>query len=344
MKKLIFASVIFAVLITLAACGRSDMMNDDVPNQEVDWEWEQEQDNSYNPNYSKEGKDKPFIDYASYDDYGEWSCDRMWVRKTEKTWDSVTEYLGYIDTNGNPVGEWHPVADRDDSDNFRNLSDAWMYMDNPPNGIHSYEYAYDFKGGFAVNHIGTYQDSGGTYTATYCPILEVTNKNGEIVHRFLPIGYSASDIYDAIKYEFSFVNYLPVFYSGTTAKYSEDGSYLGETTAMYMLLPSGDDITEVLIEGSTGENGWYDTDHFWYDMNNRAFIGDYCSMISGGSAYLFDKTGKTVFEIEFDYKITKLYADDETVYMCFIGADNETTYCVEMDFEGNWLTEPTVSE
>lgn len=41
------------------------------------------------------------------------------------------------------------------------------------------------------------------------------------------------------------------------------------------------------------------------------------------------------------WEITKLYAKEDIVYMHFIGADKETSYCVEMDFDGNWLTEPT---
>ena len=60
----------------------------------------------------------------------------------------------------------------------------------------------------------------------------------------------------------------------------------------------------------------------------------------GDRAYLFDKDGKTAFQVEFDYRITKLYANDDMVYMQFIGADEDTTYEVEMDWQGNWLKEP----
>lgn len=348
MKKKTLAALLAALMLfSLAGCGNSGHipgdnppMMEDIPNQEVDWEWEAKQDEAYNPNYSKEDKNKPFIDYASFDDYGEWSCDRMWVRKTEKTWDSVAEYFGYLDRDGNLVGEWHPVKqDWSDEYNYRDLQEAYMALEQP--GISEWEFCRDFVGGFALNSIGTYQDSDGMYTAAYCPMFEIVNKNGEIVHSFIPLDY-AGDWASALKYEFNFVNYLPIFYASTAAVWKADGSYAGEAPAMYIIFPEGDDVREVLIEGSTGESGFYNVRHFYSDFSNREFINGYCAMISsfGDRAYLFDKDGKTAFQVEFDYRITKLYANDDMVYMQFIGADEDTTYEVEMDWQGNWLKEP----
>lgn len=93
------------MLLSLVGCSGKDSLpeggiapDEDILNQGI-----------YDPDYSKDGEDEPSIDYAAYDDYGEWSCDRIWVRKTEKTWDSVAEYFGYLDRDGNLVGDWHPV-------------------------------------------------------------------------------------------------------------------------------------------------------------------------------------------------------------------------------------------
>lgn len=343
MKEKLLAGLLSALmLLSLVGCGGKDSLPEggvapyeDIPDQKIT-------ETEYDPNYSKEGKNKPFIDYAVYDDYGEWCCDRMWVRKTEKTWDSVAEYFGYLDRDGSLVGEWHPVKqDLTAEYNYRDLQEAYAALDQP--GISEWEFCRDFVGGFALNSIGTYQDSDGMYTATYCPMLEIVNRNGEIVHSFIPLDYAGPDKYSALKYEFNFVNYLPIFYASTAAVWNADGSYAGESPAMYIIFPEDDDVREVLIEGSTGEKGFYNVDHFYYELSNREFINGYCSMISsiGDRAYLFDENGKTVFEVEFDYRITKLYAKDDIVYMHFIGADKETSYCVEMDFDGNWLTEPT---
>ena len=335
-------------LMMLAGCARrghlpgdNPPMMEEIPNQEIDPEWEAKQEETYNPHYTKDSRNKPFIDYASFDDYGEWSCDRLWVKKTEATWDSVAEYYGYIDTEGNLVGEWHPVnQDISDQSNYRDLNMAYDALMNDE--LHGWDYCRDFVGGFAINPIGTYQDSAGMYTATYCPMLEIVNKNGEVVHSFLPLEY-ARDKSTSMKYEFNFVNYMPIFYVSTAAAWNADGSYAGEVPAMYIIFPEGNDVREVRIEGSYGEGGFYNVDHFMNDLGNRMFVNGYCSMIDwdGSRAYLFDENGKTVFWYEFDYRITQLYVNDEVVSMYFIGADGKTTYCVDMDFNGNWLNEPT---
>jgi len=344
-RRLILILLAAIGILMIAGCARrghlpgdnppmmEEIPNQEITDQEIHDEWEEY-------NYSKEGKNKPFIPYASFDDYGEWSCDRLWVKKTEKTWDNVGEYYGYIDTEGNLVGEYHPVKQNtSDQYNYRDLNLAYeALMDGE---LHEWEFCRDFVGGFAINSIGTYQDSDGMYTATYCPMLEIVNKDGEVVHSFIPLDY-AGDWSTALKYEFNFINYMPIFYVSTTANWTADGTYAGEIPAMYIIFPMGDQVREVRIEGSYGEEGFYNVDHFLNNLENRMFKNGYCSMIDwdGKRAYLFDENGETVFWYEFDYSITSLYADDDVVYMYFIGADNETTYCVEMDFEGNWLNEP----
>ena len=313
-------------------------MMEDIPNQEIDPEWEAQQEEAYNPHYSKEDKNKPFIEYASFDEYGEWSEGFMWVRRTEKSWDKVTEYIGYIDQEGNVVGGWHEFVERSDKDNFRDIQDAYAYLDAMEDEVAplSSRSLWDFQGGFAVKRIQTYQEGDYYATADYYPLLQVMNTKGETVFSFLPLAYHYTSSFER---EFSFVNGLPIFYASTTAVWDGD-RYLGETPAMYVIFPEGDTVRQVLIEGSVGEEGFYDADYFDYDLNNRRFINGYCAMIDWDRAYLFDEEGKTAFEIEFKYRIEKLYAEGDSVFMRFIGADEETTYEVEMDWQGNWLNEP----
>ena len=346
MKKKILATLLAALMLfSLVGCGNSGHipgdnppMMEDIPNQEIDPEWEAQQEEAYNPHYSKEDKNKPFIEYASFDEYGEWSEGFMWVRRTEKSWDKVTEYIGYIDQEGNVVGGWHEIVERSDKDNFRDIQDAYAYLDAMEDEVAplSSRSLWDFQGGFAVKRIQTYQEGDYYATADYYPLLQVMNTKGETVFSFLPLAYHYTSSFER---DFSFVNGLPIFYASTTAVWDGD-RYLGETPAMYVIFPEGDTVRQVLIEGSVGEEGFYDADYFDYDLNNRRFINGYCAMIDWDRAYLFDEEGKTAFEIEFKYRIEKLYAEGDSVFMRFIGADEETTYEVEMDWQGNWLNEP----
>ena len=105
MKKKLLAGLLSALtILSLASCGNSGFSSgeyspetEDVPNQEIDPEWEAEQEQIYE--YG--------IDLSMYDDHGEWSNGRMWVHRTDSDWDHSEGYYAYIDTEGNVVGEWH---------------------------------------------------------------------------------------------------------------------------------------------------------------------------------------------------------------------------------------------
>ena len=59
---------------------------------------------------------------------------------------------------------------------------------------------------------------------------------------------------------------------------------------------------------------------------------------------LIAENGDHVMECEMDYEVTKLIpsAGEETVKVYFVGADDRE-YVVEMDFDGNWLTDPELA-
>lgn len=310
MKKLVFISVIFAVLIMLTACG-----GDDVPNQEVDWEWEQEQANDYNPNYSKEGKDKPLIDYASYDDYGEWSRDRMWVHKTEESWDAVKSYYGYIDLEGNLVGEWHEEKTNDNSFEYEefidyNLSTApWLIPG-------------DFQGKYAVILCGRY---GSTASGSYVEVIDI---QGNSIARFAPYFGTYSYKTDELMLN-DFAEKLSngvLFWDRDMFEVSMSWIENGQ---FYEKELEGNFMSALDIQEKT--NGYYP--YWYYNSNsNRSNFG------------LIAENGDNVFENKIDYEVTKLVpsAEAETVSVYFIGVD-EREYVVEMDFDGNWLTEPTIA-
>lgn len=77
-------------------------------------------------------------------------------------------------------------------------------------------------------------------------------------------------------------------------------------------------------------NGYYP--HWYYNSSGK------------WSHYgLIAPNGDHVFGGKMEYEVTKLVpsAENETVSVYFIGADGRE-YVVEMDFGGNWLTEPTL--
>lgn len=344
MKKLIFASVIFAVLITLAACGRSDMMNDDVPNQEVDWEWEQEQDNNYNPNYSKEGKDKPFIDYASYDDYGEWSNGRMWVHRTDSGWDHSEGYYAYIDTEGNVVGDWHSdqswicpqpfVCDRTAVYRGSDLDDTPMRNDG------HYEKAYydviDLQGEVRYSFV-TYVNPNFFEAPTNTEQLR-TNKS--ILHNFDENGYLYYKVHTDVN------------------GYSNGGD-VDTWPKTHLLIPD----TSGFLRDIEFEPYIWDTYQHWtmivdYDLDAFApqYVNGYLryenTYTANGQRFIdfiyFDQNGKiaiNVMDYMGSYTPTALsdVRDDQTFSVTFRGKDGEE-YQIDMDFEGNWLTEPTLAE
>ena len=144
-----------------------------------------------NSNRSDNKNGIPDVDLSMYSDHGEWSCGRIWVKKTEESWDSSNTYVGYLDENGNLVGEWHSVS-------------AWP----KPN---------DFANDFAFVGTGEYEYSWNSSTIVS---YDVINLKGEIVFTIECI--AGSDGYeDAAVKQFNshgYAFYIEGYYKDTYVK------------------------------------------------------------------------------------------------------------------------------
>lgn len=111
-----------------------------------------------------------------YDDYGEWSCGRIWVKKTEAIWDSSQSYYGYLDDKGNLIGDWHLVQDRDNSyADYHNKED----YDNSDTTM--WKKPYDFKNNYAFilkAHIRHDNNLMGGYGGS---CFDIININGDVI-------------------------------------------------------------------------------------------------------------------------------------------------------------------
>lgn len=314
MKKLILAGLLAVLMVfSFTACGGKNSLPEggiapyeDIPNQEIDPEWEAEQDQKYD-------QEQYGIDLSMYDDHGEWSYDRMWVHKTEESWDAVKGYYGYIDREGNLVGEWHEEKTNDND--FEHAEFIDYDLKTAPWWVPG-----DFQGEYAVIRCGSY---GSTASGAY---VEVIDQQGASIARFDPY-------FGVYSYK---TNELMV--NDFAEKLSNDVLFWDR------------DMFEVAM--SWIENGQYHekdvegnlfSAHAVQDKINGYYPHLY-SYDGESDLGLINENGDIVFEYEMDYEVTELIpsAESETVSVYFIGVDGRE-YVVEMDFDGNWLTEPTIA-
>ncbi len=317
MKTKILSILLAALMmLSLASCGSISFIPgdnppemEDIPNQEIDPEWEAEQEKKYD-------QEQYGLDLSMYDSHGEWSCDRMWVHKTEESWDAVKGYYGYINREGNLIGEWHEELTNDNRfgyDEFLNCDLSTAPWKTPG----------DFQGEYAVVLCQRY---GSTSEGSY---VEVIDTEGNSIARFAPYFGTYSYKTDEMMLN-DFAEKLSegaLFWDADMFEVSmswiENGQY-------YEKALDGDFFSALSIQEKS--NGHYP---YWY----------YDSYDKSSEFSLIDENGNVVFESEMDYEVTELIpsAEAETVSVYFIGVD-ERKYVVDMDFEGNWLTEPVKAE
>ena len=313
MKKKTLAALLAALMLfSLAGCGNSGHipgdnppMMEDIPNQEIDPEWEAEQEKKYD-------MEQYGLDLSAYDAHGEWSYDRMWVHKTEESWDAVKGYYGYIDREGNLVGEWHEEKTNDNS--FENEEFLSYELETAPWLVPG-----DFQGGYAVILCA---GSGSTVASAR---VEVIDTQGNSVGRFVPDFGTYSYRTDELM-----VNDFAQKLSEEVLFWDRDMfdvcmSWI-ESGQFYTRELEGDYMCALDIQDQI--NGYYP--HWYYnDSGKWSYYG------------LIAENGDHVFGGKMDYEVTKLVpsANDETVSVFFIGVDGRE-YEVVMDFDGNWLAEP----
>lgn len=311
-KKMLNALLAALMLLTLAACGnRGTIPGDnppefeDIPNQEIDPEWEAEQEQKYK-------QEQYGLDLSMYDAHGEWSYDRMWVHKTEESWDAVKGYYGYIDREGNLVGEWHEETTFDNA--FEDEDFLSYELKTAP-----WKVPGDFQGEYAVV---LYSGSGSTVSSA---CVEIVDMQGNSIGRFAPdfttYSYKSNELMVN-----DFARKLTeevLFWDGD--KFEVCMSWI-ENGQFYTRELEGDYLCALDIQDQI--NGYYP--HWYYnDIGKWSYYG------------LIAENGDHVFGGKMDYEVTNVIpsAEGETVSVYFIGAD-EREYEVVMDFDGNWLADP----
>ena len=324
MKKKALAVLLTALMIlSLASCGNSGSIPgdnppefEDIPNQEIDPEWEAEQEQKYE-------QEQYGLDLSMYDDHGEWSYDRMWVRKTEESWDAVKGYYGYIDREGNLIGEWHEERTNDNS--FRNEEFLSYELETAP-----WRVPGDFQGEYAV----VLCNGSGSTVSSAC--VEVVDMQGNSVGRFAP---------DFRTYSYKTDELMLKDFAG---KLNEDvlffdyDDFLEDDNIHMMWIENG-----TLCESVVKTNAW---SAYWIqDLTNGyyPFLYYYKAHYNPSDDDcrfgLIDQNGVEVFYKEWQYEVKEITPlENRTVAIEFIGID-ENKYTAVMDFDGNWVEEPTLA-
>lgn len=319
MKKRLFSMILAVLMMFLVtACGGKDSLPEggiapyeDITNQEYDPAWEAEQEQKYE-------MDAYGLDLSMYDDHGEWSFDRMWVHKTEESWDAMKSYYGYIDRDGNLVGEWHEETT---FENFYEADQDDVFVDYVVQTA-PWKVLGDFQGEYAVVLCS---GSGDTVSTAYLEIIDLQgNSIGRFIADFGTYSYRTNEL---MVNEFAKrLCYDKLFWDQdmfeVCMSWIEDGNY-------YTKVLDGEYMCALDIHDMV--NGYYP--HWFYnDISNTSYYG------------LIASNGDHVLGGEMDYEVKGLVpsATEETVDLYFIGVDGRE-YVVVMDFDGNWLAEPTLA-
>ena len=228
---------------------------------------------------------EPAVDLSAYEKHGNWSCGRIWVQKTDSTWDSSQTVCGYLDEKGQLVGRWHSI-------------DEWKYpMDYVNNyalvGIEAKFYAANLKPIIAMEVIDyngntiasldvhshyngnmNYYKSGditqfNTYGYAFCEtaVHEDTYVRSSGYCMIGPDGKvtkldSQMDIYSLDDFQgyFSegYMYYSNKYYFNTSGKLMLDFSdglerYFGQKYSIITLYPIEDGLAKVVFEGKDGK-------------------------------------------------------------------------------------------
>lgn len=337
MKKKLLAGLLSALtILSLAACGNGGFRSgeyppetEDVPNQEIDPEWEAEQEQIYE--YG--------IDLSMYDDHGEWSNGRMWVHRTDSDWDHSEGYYAYIDTEGNVVGEWHSDQSWICPQPFvsdRTLVYLGSDLDDTPMRDSGYcEKAYyaviDLQGnvqyGFVTYLSWPFQEaSTNTEQLRSNPALHKFDENGYLYYKVFPDKHGYADDDDVSTWP---KTHLLIPDASGFLRDIEFEPYVWDTYKQWTMIVDYD------LDGFAPQyvNGYMRYENS-YTANGRTFI----------DLVYFDQDGKIAIDVMnhmngYTPKELSDVRDDQTFTVTFIGKDGEY-YQVDMDFNGTWLTEP----
>lgn len=318
MKKWIIVGTIVVSALVLTACGEGGTAMPSGGEDGFTEEYSQErmEEDEFEAMWEAEGQEEDYgLDLSMYDAHGEWSFDRMWVHKTEESWDAVKGYYAYIDRDGNLVGEWHEEKTNDNSFTPE-VFNAHQLITLP------WQMPGDFQGEYAAVLCGKH---GSIAEIFY---VEIIDSSGRTVGRFEPnfsvYSYNTDEaMLDdfARKLSEDEVVFWDRDRSEVSMAWMEDGK-------LCVLDIEGHIFSALAVQSKV--NGYYP---YLYSFDGNSDFG------------MIDESGNLVFQGKLDYEVTELIpsADGGVVSVYFIGAD-ERKYVVDMDFDGNWLTEPELAE
>ncbi len=267
---------------------------EEMPNQEVDWEYEQKVDQGrIDPVYG--------LDLSEYDDHGAWSSERMWVQKTENSWDSVKTYYGYIDTQGSLVGQWHEKGWIDEAQ-----LDAF---EEDPSTLSAWKMPSDFQGNYAVINCGD--------------CSEVIDLQGNTVVKYAYYSVTSFEpkifqMEDDLQIHFYYPRtdhdrlYMMVIESGTA-------NTIPVTTNAWPYTPQSIKCIDGIFT--------------YYDYNS--VLDESFFFLLDENGQLLTEGSLQGYEVVLVWPL----ADGTGAQVVFIGVDGNK-WCVDVDAEGNWLGEP----
>ena len=281
------------------------------------------------------------LDLSEYDIVGEWSDGKAMVHKTESSYNYVEGSFAYIDTNGNVLGEWHSDKDWLYPADFCN-DRALVYLGNNLDSRAMCDHGYDQKAYYVLIDEKGQERFAFAASLEYQPILnimQVPDENRLFINREI--------------HEFEENGYL-FFKEKRCVWEGLDDDDSNTWPKSYLLIPDENEFVRLISFESYTDDIWngeplivdYDLDCFGEEYVN-GYLTYQNRYKANGSMFqdylLFDLDGNIALDVAayMDYSIWGIsdVRDDLTFSVEFGGVDGNN-YTVDMDLNGNWLTEP----
>lgn len=313
MKKvtriLLSITIICGIMVSMVACGKSNKVSKPASKDETG---KVSQNISNNPNSIPSVLEKVNFDLSSYDSHGNLSCGRIWVTKTESSWDSSPKrYYAYLDINGNVIYGWKEIGTVLGVHGKTEYVDDCLPLDYVNDraiiiGVRSDSKCslqiIDLKGNELISPEHIYIDEYDYF------------ENGEMIYNYAYTNFDENGI-------FYFIG--KVWWDGNTE--GDRGFYFIDTTGIHRFNAKMN-LSESLL-------------------NSVEKIDKYFFVKQGIYTCLFDSKGEVILNFREKaniepYKIEML--EDHQLKAYFIGKDNKDYQCI-LDFNGNFLSEPILN-